>query len=200
MNMLPIVLASTSPYRAALLQQLQVPFETCAPDIDETPLPYETPETMIQRLTQQKAIAVAPHFAAHFIIASDQCAVFNNRIIGKPHTHERAVKQLQDFSGQSVTFLTGLILMNTQTGRSYQVVEPFRVHFRTLSDSQIEHYLQQEQPYYCAGSFKVEGLGITLFKRLEGDDPNSLIGLPLIKLTSFLAEEGITLPFATETV
>lgn len=195
--MLPVVLASTSPFRAELLQKLQLPFSICAPDIDETPLANEPPRDMVERLTLQKAQAVTSDWPAHFIISSDQCAVFNDQIIGKPDGHADAVKQLKAFSGQEVLFLTGLCLLNSQSGTYHLDVVPFRVHFRQLSEAQIEQYLQVDQPYNCAGSFKSEGLGITLFSRLEGNDPNTLIGLPLIRLTDFFLQEDVVLPLKT---
>ncbi len=190
----PLVLASTSPFRAALLARLGLPFETWGPHIDETPLPAESPLEMVRRLTRDKARAATGTFGEHLIIASDQCAVLDDEILGKPGDHARAAAQLSRFSGRRITFLTGLCLLNSARDEMQLTVEPFHVHFRKLSREQIENYLQTEKPYGCAGSFKSEGLGITLFERLEGDDPNSLIGLPLIRLTTFLANEGIVLP------
>ncbi|HGG58906.1 MAG TPA: septum formation inhibitor Maf [Gammaproteobacteria bacterium] len=192
--MLPLVLASTSPFRAALLGKLGLPFETWAPDIDETPLPEEAPGDMVRRLTRNKARAAIEAFPEHLIIASDQCAVLDDEILGKPGNHDNAVAQLTRFAGRKVSFLTGLCLLNSASGEEQLTVEPFHVHFRRLTPTQIDNYLRAETPYHCAGSFKSEGLGITLFERLEGDDPNSLIGLPLIRLTDFLANEGILLP------
>lgn len=196
--MLPIILASTSPFRAALLKKLQLPFTTCAPEIDETPLKNEDPKTMVQRLTLEKARKVEHDWPEHFIISSDQCAVFDGEIIGKPDGYSEAITQLQKFSGNRVEFLTGLCLLNTATGSWQLDVVPFYVHFRTLTTGQIENYLRLDQPYNCAGSFKSEGLGISLFSRLEGDDPNTLIGLPLIRLTDFFLQEGIELPVAVK--
>ncbi|HFD87598.1 MAG TPA: septum formation inhibitor Maf [Gammaproteobacteria bacterium] len=192
--MTSLILASTSPFRATLLERLQLPFATFAPDIDETPLPDESPEAMVRRLTAAKAEAARSRFPDRLVIASDQCAVCDGKILGKPGDHTNAVTQLTSFSGKEVRFLTGLALLNTQTGNLQLDIVPFGVHFRTLSADQIEHYLAREQPYHCAGSFKSEGLGITLFERLEGEDPNALIGLPLIRLTSFLLNEGVELP------
>ena len=190
----PLVLASTSPFRAELLARLQLPFDTFAPEVDETPQPRETPADMVRRLSILKAEAARADFPQHLVIGSDQCAVFDGAIIGKPGNHPNAVAQLSRFSGSRVTFLTGLCLLNTATGQQQVSVEPFDVHFRQLSSRQIDNYLRAEQPYGCAGSFKSEGLGITLFEKLEGEDPNSLIGLPLIRLVGFLANEGIILP------
>jgi septum formation protein len=192
--MLPLVLASTSPFRAELLLRLTLPFETFAPDIDETPLPDESPEQMVRRLTAAKAEAARSQFPGHLVIASDQCAICDGRIIGKPGTHDNAVQQLASFAGKEVRFLTGLSLLNTETGKMQLDIVPFGVWFRDLTTDQIERYLRKEQPYKCAGSFKSEGLGITLFEKMAGDDPNALIGLPLIRLTTFLQNEGIVLP------
>ena len=141
-----------------------------------------------------KAHALTEKYSQHLIIGSDQVATFNGKIIGKPITHVNAVQQLTDFSGHTVAFYTGLCLLNTVTGVFQHHVECFKVHFRVLSTEQIERYLQAEQPYQCAGSFKSEGLGICLFERLEGNDPTSLIGLPLITLVSMLKNEGIYIP------
>ena len=192
--MLPLVLASTSPFRAELLLRLTLPFDTFAPDIDETPEPGESPEAMVRRLTAAKADAARPHYPAHLVIASDQCAVCDGKIIGKPGNHENAVAQLSSFAGKEVRFLTGVALLNTETGNLQLDIVPFGVTFRDLATEEIERYLRREQPYNCAGSFKSEGLGITLFEKMSGDDPNALIGLPLIRLAAFLREEGVPLP------
>ena len=192
--MLPLVLASTSPFRAELLLRLTLPFDTFAPDIDETPEPGESPEAMVRRLTAAKADAARPHYPAHLIIASDQCAVCDGKIIGKPGNHENAVAQLSSFAGKEVRFLTGVALLNTETGNLQLDIVPFGVTFRDLGAEEIERYLRKEQPYNCAGSFKSEGLGITLFEKMSGDDPSALIGLPLIRLAVFLREEGVPLP------
>ena len=190
----PLVLGSSSPFRAELLGRLRLPFTTAAPDIDETRLPDEAPADMVRRLTRLKAAAVAADHPRHLIIASDQCAECEGRILGKPGSHERAVEQLLGFSGRVVRFHTGLALLNSATSRLQLDVVPFAVHFRPLDRARVERYLRAERPYQCAGSFKSEGLGITLFRRLEGDDPNALVGLPLIRLVDFLAVEGIELP------
>ena len=188
-----VTLASTSPFRRELLERLGIPFATAAPDVNETPQANETPETLVRRLSEDKARAVA---ASHrgLIIGSDQVATTGNNILGKPGTHQRAFEQLQGLSGKRVTFHTGLCLLNTETGEAQLDVIPFIVKFRQLGDDRIERYLQQEQPYNCAGSFKSEGLGITLFEYMEGTDPTALIGLPLIRLTSMLARAGVILP------
>jgi septum formation protein len=190
---LPIVLASTSPFRRELLSRLALPFETAAPDIDETRHTHEPPLDMVRRLSEAKARAGAPAHNA-LVIGSDQVATVGDEVLGKPGTHERAVAQLRHLSGRSISFLTGLCLLNTATDEMQVDVIPFRVHFRTLDDEQIERYLCHDQPYNCAGSFKSEGLGITLFERMEGDDPTALVGLPLIRLTDMLARAGLSLP------
>ncbi|MDG6778291.1 Maf family nucleotide pyrophosphatase [Thiomicrorhabdus sp. zzn3] len=192
----PIVLGSSSPFRKQLLEKLQLPFSQHAPDIDETPLKNESPQQLIERLSLLKAQAVAESHPEHIVIASDQCATFDNRPIGKPHTHENAVKQLTQFSGKTIIFYTGLVVIDPRDGVHHQTLDITQVKFRQLSPQTIENYLRAEQPYQCAGSFKSEGLGITLFEAIESQDPNALIGLPLIKLTSIFQDMGITLPLA----
>ncbi len=191
--MTTIILASTSPFRKEILNKLQIPFSTCAPDIDEQAIKNETPETLVQRLAVEKAQACIGNNSDALIIGSDQVAVIDNEIIGKPHTHENAVTQLKKASGKKVTFLTGLCLLNSNTNQHQVDVVPFTVLFRDLTNSQIENYLLKEKPYNSAGSFKSEGLGICLFEKLIGDDPNTLIGLPLIRLTKMLEQEGFTI-------
>ncbi|WP_145482002.1 Maf family protein [Yersinia rohdei] len=186
-----LVLASTSSYRRALLEKLQLPFITAAPQTDETPLPAETASVLVQRLALAKATALAAHYPQHLIIGSDQVCVINGKIVGKPHNQENAIKQLEQASGQCVTFYTGLALINTATNSQNCLCETFDVYFRSLNSAEIEGYLTREQPWNCAGSFKSEGLGITLFDRLSGRDPNTLVGLPLIALTQMLIEQGI---------
>ncbi|MDZ7663054.1 nucleoside triphosphate pyrophosphatase [Thiohalophilus sp.] len=185
-----LVLASTSPFRKAILEKFGVPFDTASPEVDETARASESAEQLVERLAEAKARAVADQFPDALIIGSDQVAVIDDTILGKPGDHARAVEQLRAASGQTVTFLTGLCLYNSTTDHAQCDVVPFKVHFRQLNDSQIENYLQKEQPYNCAGSFKSEGLGIALFEKLEGDDPNTLIGLPLIRLIRMLDQEG----------
>ena len=188
----PLILGSTSPFRHELMQRLNLPFTTAAPDIDETRLADESPETMVQRLSLEKARAVASLHPDSLVIGSDQCAVLGEQVIGKPHTHDNAVAQLQAASGQTVRFLTGLCLYDGRDG-SYQLeVVPFDVTFRELTFTEIDSYLRQEQPYNCAGSFKSEGLGIALFQSMKGDDPTALIGLPLIRLCSMLRTLNIS--------
>lgn len=189
-----LILASSSPYRRALLDRLQLPYQAVSPDIDETRLPHETPTAYVRRLSQEKAAAVAVSHPGALVIGSDQAAVLNGQILGKPGNHERALEQLRRAAGQHVDFLTGLCLLNAASGRAQTEVVPTRVHFRSLDDAAIERYLQREQPYDCAGSFRSEALGITLFERIEGDDPTALIGLPLICLVGLLQAEGVQLP------
>jgi len=186
-----LVLASTSPYRRELLNRLGLPFVTTSPDVDETAGSEESPEQLVKRLAETKARAVAGSHQNALIIGSDQVAVLDNKILGKPGNHETAIQQLSNASGKKVLFLTGLCLLNTATDKSQSSVDTFSVEFKELSASQIENYLQREKPYDCAGSFKSEGLGISLFKRMEGDDPNTLIGLPLITLINMLSTEGV---------
>jgi MAF protein len=183
-------LASTSVYRKALLEKLTPNFQTAKPEVDETALPGETAIQLVERLAISKAQAVANKLEDGLVIGSDQVAMFGNEILGKPHTAENAFQQLQKFSGQHVTFLTGLAVINAKTNSVVHCVDAFHVHFRQLTTQDIHTYIQREQPLNCAGSFKSEGLGITLFEKLEGDDPNSLIGLPLIKLHQLLKQQG----------
>ncbi|WP_416430817.1 Maf family protein [Piscirickettsia salmonis] len=188
-----LVLASSSPYRAKLLQRLGLKFSQYSPNIDETPHHHEDISDLVLRLAKEKAHAVAEHYQSNqqLIIASDQAAILDQHILSKPYTHDNAIKQLSTCSGRAVTFFTSLCLLNTTTGESQLTVEPFSVYFRKLSAQEIETYLKREKPYQCAGSFKSEGLGISLFEKMVGDDPNSLIGLPLIKLVQFLKNQGI---------
>jgi MAF protein len=189
---LPIVLGSTSEFRQSLLNKLGIDFVTAKPDCDETPLNNETPQQLVERLSVTKAKSLASQFSNHLIIGSDQVCVINGEIIGKPLNRANAIKQLSAQSGQRITFYTGLALYNSQTHNSQVIIEPFSVHFRDLTASQIERYVDAEQPFYCAGSFKSEGLGIALFEKLEGDDPNTLIGLPLIRLIDLLEKEQVS--------
>lgn len=190
----PLVLASTSPFRKALLEKLGLAFSTRAPDIDESPLPGENPEQLVMRLSLRKAQAIEKEFPNALVIGSDQVACIENSILGKPGDREGAIAQLKAASGSKVDFYTGLSLLNTANGRQRTLCEPFTVYFRRLQQDQIERYLDAEKPYNCAGSFKSEGLGISLFERLQGDDPNALIGLPLIRLVELLEAEGIGIP------
>lgn len=187
----PIVLASSSAYRRRLLEQLGLAFEWASPDIDETSLPAESVDALVKRLASGKAYALATRYPRHWIIGSDQAAILDGRLLGKPGDLNNARHQLRACSGQRVEFFTGLCLLNSENGKSETIVEPFAVVFRNLSEDQIDRYLKREQPFDCAGSFKVEGLGIALFERLEGNDPNALIGLPLIQLVTLLKRAGI---------
>ena len=192
--MRPLVLASSSPYRRELLQRLQLPFTCCNPNIDERPLADETPEVLVQRLAVAKARALRAQFLQHLIIGSDQLAVLDGQILGKPSTAAAAIAQLTAASGRSVTFYTGLCLLDSASGTIQVDCVPFTVHFRTLSPAQISRYIEREQPLDCAGSFKSEGLGISLFRATEGEDATSLIGLPLIRLCDMLSQAGIIIP------
>lgn len=192
--MLPLVLASSSPYRRELLSRLRLPFTWSAPQIDESRHAGEEAEALVRRLSLEKAQALSASHPQHLIIGSDQVAVLGTQILGKPHTLERAREQLLAASGNSVTFLTGLTLLDSATGQQQTDCAPFTVHFRTLSDAQIMRYLTAEHPFDCAGSFKAEGLGISLFRSTEGSDSNSLIGLPLIRLVDMLQARGISIP------
>lgn len=188
----PLLLASSSPYRKALLQRLGLPFISASPDINESPATGESPQHLAIRLAQEKAQALAPSYPGHWIIGSDQVACLaDGTLLSKPGSHEQAIHQLTRSSGQQVSFLTGLALLNADTGAIQTHCEPFRVHFRTLTHREIEQYLRREKPYDCAGSFKMEGLGIALFESLDGRDPNSLIGLPLIALIDLLRNWGL---------
>tara|TARA_B100001094_G_C18156867_1_gene786960 strand:- start:635 stop:1222 length:588 start_codon:yes stop_codon:yes gene_type:complete len=189
---LPLVLASTSIYRKELLNKLQYTFTCAAPHVDETPYPDESAQDLVFRLAQSKAKAIAATMPEHLIIGSDQVAVVDGTILGKPLTESKAIAQLGYLSGKTVTFLTSLCLLNSKTDHMQTCVEPYTVHFRELDQEDIAKYVKKEQPLHCAGSFKSEGLGITLFERLEGRDPNTLIGLPLIALIDFLHQEGIS--------
>lgn len=188
---IPVILASTSPYRRALLEKTGLAFTTAAPDADETPQPSEEADTLVTRLAAAKARSLAEAFPHHLIIGSDQVCVLDGEITGKPHTLERAFAQLRRASGRCVTFYTGLALYNSASGRLQQVCETFDVHFRALSDEEIHGYLAREMPLDCAGSFKSEALGISLFERLAGRDPNTLVGMPLIALLALLRAEGV---------
>jgi len=186
-----LILASGSSFRRALLERLGIPFATATPDVDETRRPGEPPQALVVRLAEAKARAVAKDNPNALIIGSDQVAYLDDTVIGKPGDREGAIAQLTRASAREVVFYTGLCLLNTATGRTQACCEPFRVRFRQLSRARIEGYVDRERPFGCAGSFKSEGLGIALFERLEGEDPNALIGLPLIRLVSMLESEGI---------
>ena len=189
-----LVLASTSAYRRELLQRFDLPFGVARPDIDETPLPGETPQATAERLAVEKARAVAGQFEDALSIGSDQVAHMGDTRFGKPGTIERAIAQLQAMSGRTVIFHTALAVLNTRSGHVQLDAVPTQVRFRTLGDDEIVRYVNKERPLDCAGSAKSEGLGITLLDALSGDDPNALVGLPLIALARMLRNEGIALP------
>lgn len=186
-----LILASTSPYRRELLGRLGLAFEVANPQTDESPLFGEPPESMALRLSEAKARAVAQAHPDALIIGSDQVATVNGNIYGKPGTHERAVKQLRELSGKTVNFFTGLCLLNARTGEAEVRGIPTLVTFRELTDSEIDNYLHREPAYNCAGSAKSEGLGIALMSSMRGDDPNALVGLPLIALCDMLRKQGL---------
>ncbi|WP_433884987.1 Maf family protein [Pseudomonas vranovensis] len=192
--MLPLLLASSSPYRRELLERLRLPFSWASPDIDEHRLDEEPALELVKRLAREKAQALAGSHPGHLIIGSDQVAVLGEQILGKPHTFERACEQLLAASGNHVTFLTGLALLNSASGHCQVDCVPFTVNMRELDLPRIERYLRAEQPYDCAGSFKAEGLGVSLFQSTHGVDATSLIGLPLIRLVDMLLAEGVSLP------
>lgn len=191
MNSQTLVLASTSIYRRELLERLQIPFQIASPDVDETPLPGESAKQTSWRLSREKAHAVASRHPDALIIGSDQVALLDQQQIGKPLTHDNAVRQLSAMRGKTVSFYTALSLLNARSGNIQTEVAENRVSFRQLSDDEIENYLRKEQPYHCAGSAKSEGLGIALFSKMEGDDPNALVGLPLILLVGMLKKQGV---------
>ena len=185
-----LVLASTSTFRRDLLNRLGISFETANPQTDESPLSGESPENMALRLSEAKARAVSPLFPDALIIGSDQVAILDGRVYGKPGTHDNAVRQLQTMRGKTVNFYTGLCVLDARTGKAQVRGIPTLVTFRDLADQEIENYLRREQPYNCAGAAKSEGLGIAIIARMQGDDPNALIGLPLIALCDLLQEAG----------
>jgi septum formation protein len=186
-----IVLASTSPYRRALLERLGLHFSVADPKIPEAPLPGEAFDALAARLARAKALAVAAQFPDALVIGCDQVASCAGKILGKPGRHDHALEQLRFLSGREAVFDTALCVHNTATGRSGERSVLCRVKFRTLDDATIERYLQREKPYDCAGSAKAEGLGIALIERIDGEDPNALIGLPLIALVDLLREQGV---------
>ncbi len=188
-----LVLASSSTYRKSLLARLGQPFEAVAPDIDEQRLNGETPEVMVRRLSEAKARALADRFPSNLIIGSDQVAVLGETILTKPGDFEGAVKQLRAQSGKRVLFLTGLALLDSQSGNCTVDVVPTEVEFKELDDEEICTYLHRDEPYNCAGSFRSEGLGICLFNAIHSTDPSSLIGLPLIRLCQMLRNNNYKL-------
>ncbi|MEC7942041.1 MAG: nucleoside triphosphate pyrophosphatase [Pseudomonadota bacterium] len=185
-----LVLASTSPFRQEILKKLQISFITAKPDCDETPISGETPQELVMRLAETKAKSCVVEQPS-LVIGSDQVCVIDGEIIGKPHTREKAIKQLSRQSGKSITFYTGITVWNSETQQADTRLDTFIVHFRDLTEQKIISYVEKEEPYWCAGSFKCEGLGIALFKQMEGKDPNTLIGLPLIDLVDMLDAQGV---------
>lgn len=194
MNAPRIVLASTSVYRKELLERFGLPFETARPEVDETPLPGESPVATANRLAEAKARAVAHRFPDALIIGSDQVAHRGNMRFDKPGTVERAIAQLGEMSGQAITFHTAVCLFNSQTGHCQLEGVPVEARFRPLSDTEIQRYVERERPLDCAGSAKSEGLGISLLDYMRGDDPTALIGLPLITLARMLRAESVQVP------
>ena len=187
----PLILASSSTIRKRVLAKIGFEFTAIAPNIDESPLPEEAPEALVQRLSEEKARKVAHQYSNHLIIGSDQVAVVNNEIVGKPSNRAQAIKQLETASGRTVSLYTGVALLNSGTGRIQVDVLPYRVQFRILTRAVIENYIDRDQPYDCGGSLRSEGLGIALLSKFEGEDPNILLGLPLIRLIDMLAEESV---------
>jgi septum formation protein len=191
---LQLILASTSRYRKDLLSRLGLPFETAAPEVDETPLDGEQPTDTAHRLALAKARAVRARFPGALIIGSDQVAVCDGVRLDKPMMHAAAAQQLRHVSGRPVTFHSAVVLLNARSGRIQSRLVPTTVNFRRLDDAEIERYLRREPAYDCAGSAKAEGLGITLVESIESGDPTALIGLPLIALSSMLREELLIIP------
>jgi len=191
-NSRPLVLASTSPYRRELLARLRLPFEVGAPGVNEAALPGEAARDTALRLAQLKARAVAPKYPGALVIGSDQVAALDGECLGKPGSHEMAVSQLRAMRGRRVTFHTALALLNTASGGLQLDEVPTAVYFRDCSDEEIERYLAAERPYDCTGSAKIEGLGIALVERMVSDDPSALMGLPLMRLTAMLKQEGVS--------
>jgi septum formation protein len=188
-----LVLASSSPYRRALLERLRLPFITESPDVDETPLPEESPVQLVLRLSFWKARALAKKYSQHLIIGADQVVVLEGQAISKPGTREKAVAQLTAASGNTVLFHTGVCVLDSGSGQYRADSDVCAVTFKTLSPKQIENYVDIDQPFDCAGGFKAESLGIALFERITGDDPNALVGLPLIRLIAILKHFGVLL-------
>ena len=186
-----LILASSSPFRKQLLERLHLDFECRSPDVDESTLAGEDAPDYVRRLAQSKAQAIAATAPGAVVIGSDQCAVLDGDILGKPGHHENTLRQLRRAQGKSVVFRTAVCVMHLDSGFNAVEEVPFEVEFRQLTDAQLEHYLRVEQPYQCAGSFKAEDYGSVLFSRMHGDDPSALIGLPLFKLVEMLEAVGI---------
>lgn len=188
---MPLVLASSSPTRRIVLEKLRIAFEVANPAIDESPMPEERPKQLVRRLAREKARAVANRYPRHLIIGCDQVAVTDGTVVGKPRDRNDAIRQLRQASGKSVALHTGLVLLNSRSGAEQIDVIDYRVEFRALSDAMIERYIDLDEPYDCGGSLRSEGLGIALLSKFDGDDPNALLGLPLIRLIDMLANEGV---------
>lgn len=186
-----LILASSSPFRRQLLSRLMIPFDVVSPDIDETPVQSESAPDLVRRLSIEKAKTVAERYERALVIGSDQVAVHDGEIIGKPHNHEQAVRQLENASGKSIVLYTGLAVVNTQSESIHSDVIPYQVKFKKLSSAQIKRYLEKEKPYGCSGSLRADGLGVALLEKFSGDDPSALIGLPLVRLVSMLEAEGM---------
>jgi len=189
-----LILASSSKYRRMLLQRFGIPFDCQSPEIDESPLPGESPVELVARLATQKAEAVSRKNPQAIVIGSDQMAVFNRQIVGKPGSYAAALEQLTGFSGQLVEFLTAVSVQSHHIHFREQHTDSTRVLFRDLEREEIERYLQQEKPFDCAGAFKAESLGIVLFESISSEDPTALVGLPLIRTAAMLRRAGIKLP------
>lgn len=194
MSEFKLILASTSPYRRELLGRLGVPFDAIAPGTGEQRLPGEDPAQMVARLAREKAAAVAGKTGTGLVIGSDQCAVLSGVVLGKPGSHDKAVSQLTAASGRTVKFLTAVCLHDAANNRVREALDETVVRFRKLAEDEIRRYVDREQPLDCAGSFKSEGLGITLFEKIENRDPTALMGLPLIATANLLREAGVALP------
>lgn len=190
----PLILASTSPTRRELLHRLALDFDCVSPDVDETPNPNENPATLARRLAQQKAAAVAHQYPNHWVIGSDQVATLDGLCLGKPLTASNAHAQLRRCSGRTVRFETAVSLQCQKHQHEDTQLVPFSVTFRSLTDDEIIRYVEREQPLWCAGSFKCEGLGISLFSHLHGEDQTALMGLPLLALCNMLRRVGLQLP------
>ena len=189
-----LILASSSPYRKAQLERLALEFTCVAPDVDETALPAETADQLASRLAQQKATAVAQNHTDAWVIGSDQVACLDLQLIGKPGNREAAIAQLEASSGRQLDFFVGICLMHQGRQRQHVWTETYSVQFRALNKQQIERYVDTDKPFNCAGSFRSESLGVALFSRMWGEDPNTLVGLPLLRLIKKLNEEGFQIP------
>ena len=185
-----LILGSSSIYRKELLERFGVPFQCLSPDIDETPHTGEAPDALVRRLSESKAQAVAAQEVKAIVIGSDEVAILDGRILGKPGTHEGAVQQLRASSGKSVTFITGLCVLDTESGERQIDCVSVEVGFKHLDDPTIEAYLQRDKPYACAGSIRAEGAGSAILRYIKTDDPSALIGLPLIRLSDMLHTLG----------